>query len=488
VAATLDDVGDLLDAVAVIALAEQPSPRQDRHVLTALIFWHLRRDRREARAGLRRLLAAVERGQWTRPSVVAAAVRIASACELVEDGERIRAVADSCIDSLAAETHVGERTWHATELTRLVRALAEWPCRPGYELLWRLATNRDIEVEWPAAKALALAKGAPWSAVAPIADRCLARAATAAAEDLSSPESDLGNELRSLAWVLPALRDCDEQAERQLAAVAELCLADEMSPLRGEMALAQGLKLAVLKGRAPERNIDDVRNLLFARARPLRFWHARLVLVQAALAHAWQHPRDADALDAELEVLGTRESHPLVKGAIDLARKGLRDARRPKKQRDPLSRYMWSHERDAVRWVEQGKTEVAQLAADAVLLSNMTYRLRRNDGVARADAAAACTELPSCMRSSAGREQMSKGCTCGQGVCDDPKDEPAVRAPRAQFTESFCREQARLAVRPGPPSWAHGVLPVYRERRRLRAFWEGQAGIARNGSSPAPPP
>jgi hypothetical protein len=486
-AATLENPDQLLDDVARIAESEQSSPRGDRHLLTALIFWHLRRDKDEAREGLRALLAAIEEGDWTRPAVVAAAVRIASARELVEDRERIRNAADRCIDSLEAETRAGEQTWRATELTRLVRALAEWPCPQGHELLWRLATNRDIEVEWPAAKALAMAKGEPWSALAPIAERSLARATAASADDLSRPEDDRGNEIRSLAWILPALRDSDPEVGDRLATVARLCLAKEMSPLRGEMALAQGLKLAVLKGRAPDDNIADVRKLLFARARPLRFWHARLVLVQAVLAHAWQHTRDADALDAELEVLQTRERHPLARGAIDLARQGLRDVRRAKKDRYPLSRYMWSHERDAVRWVEQGKAEVAQLAADTVLLSNMTYRLRRNDGAALADAAAASSRLPQCMRTPADREHMTRACTCPQGLCGDASNEPAVRDPRARFTESFCREQARLAVEPGPPAWRRSVLPAYRGRRRLEAFWDRQAELARNGGSASHP-
>jgi hypothetical protein len=482
-ATTLTDVRELLDDVERIAAGRQPSQwRRDRHVLTALIFWHLRHPA-QARGGLDALLTAIEDRGWTRPALVATAVRIASGCELGEYGPNIAAAANRCIDSLEAEGGRGAKTWRATELPRLVRALADWPCPHGHELLWRLATNRDVEVEWPAAKALALAKGKPWEALRPIADACVATAAARPAAQLSRPDDPLGNEIGSLAWILPSLRNGDPEAEKQFAAVARLCLASEMSPLRGEMSLAQGLRLAVVEGKCAAQNIADVRALLSGRERRLRFWHARLVLVQAILAHAWHHAEEIDELDAQLAQVESRERHPLVKRGIDLARKGLRDARRAPKDRYPLSSYMWLHEREAVRWVEQGKAEVAQLAADTVLVSNMTYRLRRSNPV-DADQAAALPDLPRCVSRPADRERIMEGCGCGLGLCNGDRDQPAVSATRAQFTESFCREQARLVAQVGPPPW---VRRAPRMRKRLEAFWDQQAELARNGGSASHP-
>ena len=483
VAATLTDVGKLLGDVERIAAGGQPSEwRRDRHVLSALVFWHLRHPA-QAGTGLKTLLTAIEDHGWTRPVIVATAVRIASGCELDGSGPRIAAAANRCIDSLGTQGAGGAKTWRATELPRLVRALADWPCPHGHQLLWRLATYRDVEVEWPAAKALALARGTPWETLRPIVESCLATAAARPAAQLSRPDDALGNQIGSLAWILPSLRGTDAQAEERFKAVARICLAQEMSPLRGEMSLAQGLRLAVVEGKCPAVNIADVRDLVFGPGCRVRFWHARLVLVQAVLAHAWQHDGEIGELDAQLAELESREPHALVKRAIVLARHGLRDARRPPKDRYPLSRYMWLHEREAVRWVEQGKAEVAQLAGDVVLLSNMTYRLRRSDP-AKADEVAALADLPRCVSSSADRERITTGCGCDQGLCDGDGDQPAVSATRAQFSESFCREQARLVAQVGRPPW---VRRAPRMRKRLQDFWDGQAVLARNGGSAARP-
>jgi hypothetical protein len=133
--------------------------------------------------------------------------------------------------------------------------------------------------------------------------------------------------------------------------------------------------------------------------------------------------------------------------------------------------------------VEQGKAEVAQLAGDVVLLSNMTYRLRRSDP-AKADEVAALADLPRCVSSSADRARITTGCGCDQGLCNGDGDQPAVSATRAQFSESFCREQARLVSQVGRPPW---VRRAPRMRKRLQDFWDGQAVLARNGGSAARP-
>src|SRR5206468_12425757 len=86
--------------------------------------------------------------------------------------------------------------------------------------------------------------------------------------------------------------------------------------------------------------------------------------------------QDHEKLKAELAKFRRREPHALVKRGVDLADKGLTDLNGSPEGDHQMTEYMWTHEREAVRWVELRKTEVARLAADVVLLSNMTYRLR----------------------------------------------------------------------------------------------------------------
>jgi hypothetical protein len=484
VATTLDDPSGLLRDVRRIAESDRPRWRRDRHVLTALVFWHLRHQD-QGPATFNRLLTDLEQGHWTRPAVIAVAVRIVSACGLTETSARVAAAADRCIDWLDTEEEREAEPRHAAELLRLVRALAEWPDPAAHRLLWRLATNRNIEVEWPAAKALAMAKGRPGETLRTDIEERLRRAeigSTPAA--MSRPDDVLGNEIASLAWILPALRGAGNSA-KHLSRVAKLCLAEDMSPLRGEMSLAQGLKFAVVNGRVAAENVAHIRELLFKQDGSLHFWHARLVLVQAMLAHAWQHPKEADGLETEFAALRSRESHPLVRRGIDLASEGLRNVGRSSNGNYPLSRYMWIHERDAVRWVEQGKENVAQLAADAVLLSNMTYRLRKVNAP-KADSVAVDSELPRCIRKSSDRQNITDGCECRQGLCAHPED-PAVVATRARFSESFCREQVRLVARRGPPPWTGRGIAAYRSKQRLQEFWDRQAEIAQRWSARAGP-
>jgi hypothetical protein len=422
------------------------------------------------------LLADLKEERRVRPEVAAAAVRIGSACGLTEFSPRIAEAAWSSIDSLDTEAEADAQR-NASELLRLVRALAEWDDPEAHRLLWRLATTHNTEVEWPAAKALALARSRPGSTLVSEINEVLEAAETHRdPKAMSDPSDELGNQVASLAWILPALRDDGELAEMQLARIADLCLADGMSPLRGEMSLAQGLKLAIVNERAAPQNVTDVGALLFEPVGRLRFWHARLVLVQAILAHAWKNPDALDEARATLDSLRRKEPHALVKRGIDLARVGLRDLKRSSNGDEPLlGKYMWRHERDVVRWVEQEKKRVTQLAADVVLLSNMIYRLRKH-AVVDADRAAAESRLPRCIRKSSDRHNITNGCDCSHGLCRK-QEPPAVLATRARFSESFCREQARLVGVLGRPRWTRRGL-VFRPSQQLKKFWDEQARIA----------
>jgi len=262
-----------------------------------------------------------------------------------------------------------------------------------------------------------------------------------------------------------------------------------MVALRGEMALAQGLKLALLSGTGQragqdDHNASEVAHLLFGGE--LRFWHARLVLVQATLAHAWRHDDAADYFTRELLALQSRERHPLTRRAIELALQGLRDLNGSSDHDRPLDKYqyMWTHEREAVTSVEQSSWKVSRLAADVVLLSNMTYRLWEQaqqlpSVTDRASEVAARAGLPKCIGDCSHRSRIAserqdvRGCDCAWGLCAY-SDPPAVTTRWGRFTEGFCREQARLAKDHGPPSWAR-TGRVRDHADQLAEYWEREA-------------
>lgn len=490
VASTMSDPSVLLRAVRSVAESGGLRWRLDRHVLNTLISWHIQHEGAQRLATFDQLLNAVETNGWTRPAVVAAVVRIASACGITANRDallagRVAAVADRCIISLNTVEEANAEPRRSAELLRLVRALSEWPDPAAHRLLWGLATSSGIEVEWPAAKALATATDGLGQPLRTVIEDTIERAERSTPLMMSAPADALGNEIASLAWILPAVRGVDDLAEKQLSRVVKICLDPDMSPLRGEMSLAQGLKFAIINGRAVTKNVAHAHKLLCEEGEGPRFWHARLVLVQAILAHAWQCSNGSDEWEMRLRALGAREPHRLVRHGIDLAERGLRERRRSSTGDSRLSTYMWVHERDVVRWVEQGKAEITQLAADAVLLSNMIYRLRKIDARS-ADSVAADRELPHCIRRSSKRSNITTGCSCRHKLCEHP-DEAAVVVTRARFSESFCREQARLAVRLGMPPWMAWRIFSYRGKQRLEQFWVDQAMIAQRGGALAEP-
>lgn len=490
-AATTDDPDPLLGDVGRIAGGDRVWRRRDRHTLSTLCFWHLQHEGEGRRALFERFLAELERKGWTRPAVVAGLVRIASASRLTGRGvraynARVAGAVHRCINALEATTTVRGSPDFAPELIGLVRALAEWPSRTAHPLLWRLATNPRTGVEWPAAKALALAGDEPEKTLRQVIGDTLRRAETATPAELSVPAHVVGAEVASLAWILPALRASGEIAEAELDRVIKLCLNREMSPLRGEMALARGLKFAIVNDRAGAQNMQTARELLAGRGGGLRFWHARLALIQAMFAHAWLHPERAEQCDRQLELLKQNESHRLVRRGIELARRGLRQSRASSNGSYARNSYMWTDEREVVRWVEQGRTEIGQLAADAILLSNMIYRLRAIDRQ-KADSVAGDAGLPACIRKSSDRKKIvANDCSCRHGLCVSPGSldaDPAVLFTRARFSESFCREQAGLAMCRRPPPWVARRVPSYWAKRRLEDFWIGQAEVVQENDA-----
>ena len=239
IARTTRDPEKLLAAIRHMAQATTSRGRWDRLLIMTLMFWHFGQDGVRRAETVARLLDDMERNSWRRPALASAAVRIVSTCELDEFAPRVARIVDGCIDAVVAAD--GDRCvpdWYSRELMPLVRALADWPVPEAQRLLWRLATSHNIEVEWPAAKGLALAQGRLDDELAGKVDDRIKDAEGRLGEELSrkSEREDLGNEVASLAWVLPSLRGAVDHGdeEKRFQRVRDLCLRGGMSPLRGE--------------------------------------------------------------------------------------------------------------------------------------------------------------------------------------------------------------------------------------------------------------
>jgi hypothetical protein len=488
---SLASADPLLEAIERVAQRQDEHGRNDRYPIMALIFWTMCHSGREAHEVFEKLVRNIFAHRWRRPSVVAAAIRIATSCDMDLHVGPLRTCAERSIDSVEGMQpshrleeitsdqalqdmhHDHHHEWYRDELIKLVRALAEWRDPNAHRVLWRLSRATSTGLDWAAAKALAMASGDPGHTLGAMIDRTLLEAGKRSnTRTLSVEDDELGTRVAALAWILPALR---ETLPQQYEHVRDLCLSRGVSPLRGEMSLAQGLKHAVINDRCAVLNLQDMRSLLFAEpGSGLRFWHARILLAQGLLAHLWLHGEDraaeAEDLDTRLSSLETAERHHLVRHAIRHIRDALERVDRPD-TKDELDRYVWIHEKEAVSWVAAAKEKLSQLAADAVLLSNMTYELRATHPE-EADRAAKLDTLPACIRNPRQRHRIAEGgCSCDHGICTTTK--APTQNMRVPFAESFCREQVRLTQQEGRPPW---VKPSPFGEAHLSHFWEEQAG------------
>ncbi len=478
------DPRKLLEIVAHVAEGEVGSLRHQRFGLIALTFWLLEHPA-ERSDTFDELLKVLENSGNARPRLAAAALRILNACPDLacnqESKGRVVELVHTSVAHLAAPQSGQRRDPDPNGPVRLVRALSNWSDPDRHVLLWRLARSRNLEVVWPAIKALAgfrAAAAEQWSALDERFNAILDEADGEKPRSLSEESSELGNDLASLAWLLPALRSDDRCAhdpiEEQWLRLKEICRREGLSPLRGEMALAQGLKLAALMKRRVD--YEEIEELLVKE--PLRFWHARLVLVHAVVAHAWRDEGHRQRCLQLLCELHENEAHELTARAIALGIEGLKTA----DSKDPvdeaqLYEYLWSHEHDAVTWVEQRKWKVSQLAADVVLLSNMTYELWKKDEET-AEQWACDKPIPSCIADSSRRmciiDPEWPDDPCGCPLCT--AGSPAVLGTWARFTEAFCRDQARLVALQGPPAWVRRNGAGERGcARELKRYWRYEA-------------
>jgi hypothetical protein len=492
---------DLRGIVRKIAEQKVSSLRHQRFALTALTFWVLEHSGEPRSGTFAELLNHLAVAGDSRPRLVAAALRLANDCpEIVglAARERLTRSITETVDTLAAK-HEPKPDRDPNGQIRLIRALTN---AKEYEYLWKLASSRNLHVAWPAVQALAGFDALPsledrFDTILSESERALKASADDADGEASLNREDdrLGSELASLAWLLPSLRRVnsrDDAFPERWERLTTLCLDPIVTPLRGEMALAQGLKLAALV-----KHNTDYRELCgLLRGERLSFWHARLVLVQALCAHIWHDPQvDPGESRDLLRELHEGEQHPLTQRAIGFAFRALSAKPVARTEDGDLSapdrlrvyEYLWSRDHDAVTRVEQRKWEISRLAADVVLLSNMTYAMWARDPHMAIETARSRSLPPWIEYSSARISTLDGGPTSdgsdrgGRSSASDldAADTPAaVIGTWARFSEAFCSEQARLVRLHGIPGWMAGRrYPRNPHAKQLTKYWEREAEV-----------
>jgi hypothetical protein len=453
---------------------ERPLSRHDRHGLDALVMWYV------MQTGMRAeqvyddcvsLLSLAPPGGALRPGLLGTIARIIAA----------RGSIQSLVDEVVAQA--GKATGPVEEMKMLMQGLALVDRRETWQLLFRFAVDRDYAVEWAAARALA--RGGRSALAATAAEMWTVVDAAEQIEDpaeLSRTRSDIGYAVGSLAWIIPSLRDGTTATEKLYARTERLCLSSGMTPLRGELSLVHGLKLAITD--RPDRDdAADTAERLLTRPEPLAFWHARLDLVQALAIHGWTRRVRARHLRKLLKRVEREESHPLVLAAMRLAMDGLKhveDGPTLGVAEDSPWSYVWTDDAEAVG-TRGPAGEVSRLAADVVLLTNLVYGLPEHERDGRGPELAAQNALPRCLAGSMNRSELRTECCCEQRLCGKDREHPAT-ARRAPFSESFCRRQARLASEHGAPRWVtRNPIRRWRAKPGLVVFWEEMEAAAREG-------
>jgi NACHT domain len=450
-----------------------PLRRQDRHGLDALVMWYVMQTRRRPKQiydDCVGLLNMAPGGGTLRPALLATVARIVAA----------RGSLDPLVDEVVDQA---EKTdGRSDEKLMLIQGLALIDRPATWRLLWNFAMDRNYAVEWAAARALARGGPSAFAATSGVTSAMLERAEHADPAELSSIASEVGYAVGSLAWILPSLRDGSAETERLYARTEKLCLSSAMTPLRGELSLAHGLKLAITD--RPER--DDVAataERLLTADPPLAFWHARLDLVQVLAMHGWTRTYRARHLRKVLKRVKRREEHPLVEAALRLAIGALRQAEQGAATvgvDETLWSFVWADDTEVVS-TRGPAGEVSRLAADVVLLTNLMYGLPDADCESRGPALARARSLPHCIGSSLDRCEVRTECRCEHDVCGVWREHPAT-AKRAPFSESFCRRQARLALEHGAPRWVtRNPIRQRQARPGLMTFWQEMEAAAREG-------
>jgi hypothetical protein len=340
----------------------------------------------------------------------------------------------------------------------------------GMRLLWRYAVeDDDFNVRWPAAERFAEAGALGFALLYDEIKSEIRIAKSARGRGEPCPNI---RPLGIVAWVLPTMAvEAPELRHTIMECVDDLFAIafSRTNPLRLEIALARGIKLAAEKGAA--KSVGGMaRRVLGAsdRDRPgALFWYSRICAVHALAIGAAKGVLDPEATAEELSDFSTPAEHPLVAAAATSCAAGLRAGR-------DWRHFVWHLEGDAVASTQSELGgDVLPLLGDAVLLLNLFYSPAHEDlkderNAETAIRLAGLRQLPACLSTSRDREELFKGCSAGcalteVGLCPHPGvREASPGSPQSLFSEAFCR---RLASASSVPSW------TLVRGRKYRAFW-----------------
>jgi hypothetical protein len=433
--------------------------------LSAAVLWTTRHPGGRGAAHLCEDLVATEekREGGPRPKLVATAARVASVLDLAELNERI----------VDCAMRVPEQREEDDARRALVDACARLGGPRVAQVLWHFCCDASTAVNWEAAKAL-IGGHTGAAGIVDEAERLLEQAHADPAE-LAVWNSATSGATGSLAWVLPTLYETGVVSRDLFDRTVAVCL-DDMSPLQGEVALARGIKIAIMqRGHAPLCGSTAEALLLDDDRRPT-FWLARLLLAQGLTCDGSQGSTGRrNEVYEHLAALARKEPHPLVQEALRLGREAIVGT----SIAGDVRAYVWENEREAVMFPRTRVGKMSRLAGDAVLLSNLIYvRAGSDEHVSEAESLARSAELPRCL----GRPlaDCDGSCRCGFRLCDREVRRSAIRRSRAPFSAAFCHEQERVIRDWGAPSWDGGRL---RRRQPRRRYWQEIASLAVGGSA-----
>jgi hypothetical protein len=331
----------------------------------------------------------------------------------------------------------------------------------GYRFLYTRFFDPDWVVRWTVAEAIAQGGDLAYEILQQEIED-----AVVYAEQTPSRQwrSELGQNLAMFAILLPALGtaatgQAHDDIRRLVERLVEAAVRGNFQA-GGEAALAQGFKLDAM--RFPDAPIDPQACRLLP---TVRFWYAKMMLVQAICRRAVGRPeRDREALRL-LRRVARDDDHPLVVLAARLCVKAIVEGR--------WEPYVWDDESTVILRSSSPLTpQATSLVADVVLLLNLIEQAHIQGD--RRDALQSERRLPFCMSVSSDRSEFRRGChsSCTFGACPYPLQAPTTA--RGAFSEGFCRQRAALVLhgRKRPP-WQQ------MSARTTRRFWEEMADEAR---------
>ena len=401
----------------------------------------------------------------------------------------------------------------ASRLARLaaVGQLAALPIGTVAKALWDYAGDNDYGVRWAAASALVTAESDPYMALATTCfEPIFAEAETLAeagkqVDDWKEPVTSL----KTMAWILPALRTSARNAGHEAAAEAADAALARLLALAGvivrdgaprwptpitkqrgfESSIAQGFKVDALKH--PDAPLDEDAVELLERA---AFWYSRLNLVHAVAlrareagaaeqrraraiikAHAKRRPQvseNAASPGGRASVREVKREHPFVRAAAKLALRAVNDVRQDEKGNP----FIWDDEGVVVASrPDRLHRDASQLVGEITVLLNMN---EAGDETQR-DEFGTRDVLPYCFSGSRDRGEVfgtkDDGChgSCAFKLCPY-RPVTGRKAAHRELSRAFCRHQRTMARRRTARRWRSRV-----RRPALREFWERLESLAR---------